>query len=410
MRIAVVGAGIVGVSCALHLQRDGHNVALIDPRAPGTATSFGNAGGIVTGAVVPNSTPALWRDIPRMLFDGDSAVRVRWSYLPRLVPWLVRFLLAGRHSRVATIAEALQPLVSRAYEAHRELIALSGAEELVRPVGWLKVYETEAGFAASRYDRDIMAAHGVRCDVLNADDIRQLEPSLARRYVKGLFQPDSAFVASPYRLVQAHFAQFQRLNGSFTQERVRGLQPIDGRVRLDCELGFRDYDAVVIAAGAWSRELARQLGDHVLLDTERGYHLNIEPGAAGELRRPVVFPEWGFVLAPMLDGIRLTSGVELAGLNAPPDFSRIRRLLPHAREALPGLSDRITREWLGYRPSTPDSLPVIGPSPHCRAVHYAFGHQHLGLTLGPITGRLIAALLAGREADFSLAPYRPDRF
>ena len=242
------------------------------------------------------------------------------------------------------------------------------------------------------------------------DDIRQLEPSLARRYVKGLFEPGCGFVASPYKLVQAHAAQFQSLGGSIAQERVRGVQPMDGGVRLDCELGFRDFVAVVVAAGAWSKELARQVGDRVMLDTERGYHLNLEPGEAGELRRPVVFAERGFVLAPMLDGIRLTSGVELAGLHAPPDFSRIRRLVPAAREALPGLTGSVTREWLGYRPTTPDSLPVIGRSPHCDAAFYAFGHQHLGLTLGPLTGRLVAALVAGRQPGLDLAPYRAERF
>src|ERR1700760_192360 len=168
MRVAVIGAGIVGISCALHLQRDGHEVTLLDPRAPGTATSFGNAGGIVTGAVVPNSTPALCRDIPHMLFNRDSAVRGRWSYLPRAAPWLIRFLLNGRSSRVNALADALLPLVTGAYDAHRELIALSGAEDLVRPLGWLKVYETEAGLAATQYDRDVMAARSVRCDVLNA--------------------------------------------------------------------------------------------------------------------------------------------------------------------------------------------------------------------------------------------------
>ena len=410
MHVAVVGAGIVGVSCALYLRRDGHDVTLLDPRAPGTATSFGNAGVIAASAVVPNSTPALRRDIPRILFDRDSAVRVRWNYLPWITPWLIRFLLAGRDARARQIADALVPLTTRALEAHRELIARSGVEELLRPVGWLKVYETEAGFAAGQYDRDIMIARGVRCDVLSQDEIRQLEPALARRYVRGLFQPDNACILSPHRLVQAHAAQFQRLGGNVVQEGVRGVQPIDGGVRLDCELGFRTFDAVVIAAGAWSKELARQVGDRVVLDTERGYHLNIEPGEAGELRRTVMFPERGFVLAPMLDGIRLTSGVELAGLRAPPDFSRIRRLLPAAREALPGLSDRVTRQWLGYRPSTPDSLPVIGRSPRCRSVFYAFGHQHVGLTLGPITGRLIAAVVAGRAPEFDLAPYRADRF
>lgn len=410
MRIAVIGAGIVGVSCALHLQHDGQQVTLLDPRAPGTATSFGNAGGIVTGAVLPNSTPALWRELPHMILHPDSAVRARWSYLPRVAPWLIRFLLAGRHARVEAISRALHPLVSRAYDAHRELIALSGADGIVRPVGWLKLYQTEAGFAGTAYDRQIMQARGVRFEELSPDEIGQLEPALTRRFVRGLYQPDGAFASSPIRLTTAYAAHFQRLGGTLAQERVRAVQPDGDAVQLDCELGFRRFDRVVIAAGAWSKQLARQVGDHVMLDTERGYHLNLDPGTAGELRRPVVFPERGFVLAPMQDGIRLTSGVELAGLDAPPDFARIRRLIPAAREMLPGLSDQVTRQWLGYRPSTPDSLPVIGRSPRAPGVFYAFGHQHLGLTLGAITGRLIAALLAGRAPEVDMAPYRIERF
>jgi D-amino-acid dehydrogenase len=192
------------------------------------------------------------------------------------------------------------------------------------------------------------------------------------------------------------------------QDRVRGVRPAGGGIELDCERGFLRYDAGVIAAGAWSKQLAGQLGDHVLLDTERGYHLNID--SPTEMRRPVVFPEKGFVLAPMQDGVRLTSGVELAGLDAPPDFSRIRRLLPHAQQMLPGLSDKVTRQWMGYRPSTPDSLPVIGASPHTPHVFYAFGHQHLGLTLSAITGRLVAALVGGPAPEIDLSPYRVGRF
>ncbi|HEY1932945.1 MAG TPA: FAD-dependent oxidoreductase [Acetobacteraceae bacterium] len=408
MRVAVVGAGIVGVCCALHLQHQGHDTTVIDPRAPGTATSFGNAGGIVTGAVVPNSTPALRRDLPRILFDRNSSVRLRWSYLPKLAPWLLRFLREGSDARVRQIAQALQPLVSGAYEAHRELIALSGADGIVRPVGWLKVYENEASYTATAYDREIMTANGVRFETLNADEIFQLEPGLARRFVRGLFQPDSAFVSSPYRLTEAYAAQFVRLGGTILQDRVRGVTPSDGMVELDCERGFMRSDTAVIAAGAWSKQLARQLGDRVLLDTERGYHLNIDSPTT--LRRPVVFPEHGFVLAPMQDGVRLTSGVELAGIDAPPDFSRIRRLLPYAQQMLPGMSEKVTRQWMGYRPSTPDSLPVIGPSPHAPRVFYAFGHQHLGLTLSAITGRLVTALVSGRVPGIDLTPYRVGRF
>jgi D-amino-acid dehydrogenase len=409
--IAVIGAGIVGICCALHLQRDGHRVTLIDPRPPGTATSFGNAGGIVTGAVVPNSTPGLWRDMPRMLFARDSAVRARWSYLPRLAPWLTDFLLAGRPSRVRQIAAALRPLVTDAYAAHRRLIEAAGAAGIVRPVGWLKVYASEAGFAHTAFDRALMAEHGVRFEVLGADEIRQLEPALARGFVRGLHQPDSGFVTAPIRLSQAYLAAFHAAGGSVLTDRVRGLRFGADDVALDCERGFLRFARVVVAAGAWSGELVRQAGDRVRLDTERGYHLNLDPGEAGELRRPVVFADrGGFVLAPMQDGVRLTSGVELAGLDAPPDFTRIRRLLPVARQVLPGLSDRVTRQWMGYRPSTPDSLPVIGASPRSDRVLYAFGHQHLGLTLSAITGELIAALASGRPPGIDLAPYRVQRF
>jgi len=408
LRVAVVGAGIVGVCCALHLQHAGHETTLIDPRAPGTVTSFGNAGGIVTGSVVPNSTPALRRDILRILSDSDSPVRLRWSYLPKIAPWLLRFLREGSDARVRQTAQALQPLVSRAYEAHRELIALSGADGIVQPVGWLKVFQTEAGFAATAYEREIMAANNVRIDVLSADEIHQLEPALARRFVKGLLQPGSAFVSSPYKLTEAYVAHFIRRGGTVVPDRVRGVRPTERGVELDCERGFLHFDRVVTAAGAWSKQLARQLGDHVLLDTERGYHLNIDTPT--ELRRPVVFPEPGFVLAPMQDGVRLTSGVELAGLDAPPDFSRIRRLLPHAQQMLPGLSDKVTRQWMGYRPSTPDSLPVIGASSHAPRVFYAFGHQHLGLTLSAITGRLVTALINGLAPEVDLTPYRVGRF
>jgi D-amino-acid dehydrogenase len=409
--IAVVGAGIVGMRAALYLQGDGHRVTVIDGRAPGTATSFGKAGGIVTGAVTPTSTPGLWREIPGMLLDPAGALRIRWRYLPRLAPWLLAFLRAGQRRRVDAIAAALKPIVTRAYEAHRELIDLAGVEGVVRPVGWLKAYESEAGFAGSALERRLLSEQGIKFEVLGADELRQLEPHLAPRFIKALFQPDSAFASQPIRLVEGYARHFLGRGGHLLQESVRVVEPLEeGGVRLRCELGIRRFDTVVVAAGAWSGRLAAQLGDPILLDTERGYHLNLDPGAAGELRRPVLFPERRFVLAPMQDGIRLTSGIELAGLEAPPDFTAIYRLLPQARAALPGLRDRVTREWMGRRPSTPDSLPVIGRSPRCPAVVYAFGHGHLGLTLGPITGRLVAALAGNRQPEIALAPYRPERF
>ncbi len=409
--IAVVGAGVVGMSAALYLQRDGHKVSVIDARAPGTLTSYGNAGGIVTGAVTPTSTPDLWKEIASMLLDPASPVRMRWRYLPWLAPWLVRFILAGRRAEVDKCAAALAPILGQANAAHRELAALAGIHDVLRPVGWLKVYETEKGFAGSALERELMGRHGIKFEVLSADELRQLEPHLAPKFVKGLFQPDSSFASFPWKLVDGYGQHFAQNGGEFLHENVRRLEPREGGgVRVRSERGIRDFDAVVVAAGAWSGRLAAQLGDRVSLEAERGYHLNLDPGEAGELRRPVVFPERVFAMVPMQDGIRITSGVELAGLEAPPDFSRIYKVLPHARAALLGLSDRVNREWMGYRPSTPDSVPVIGASPRCPSIIYAFGHGHLGLTLGPVTGRLVASIAAGRSATIDLAPYRPDRF
>lgn len=382
---------------------------MIDPRAPGTMTSFGNAGGIVTGAVMPTSSPGLWKQVPRMLLDPMSPLRIRWRYLPQLTPWLLRFLQAGSPGRLEPAARALWPLVSRAYDEHRALARLAGADAIVRPDGWLKLYETEASFTASAAERALMARCGVQLEILGPDEIRQLEPGLAHRFARGMYQPDSGFVANPGRLVRTYAARFGADGGTLLAESVRRLTAGDGEVEVITDLDIHRFDQVVVAAGAWSARLARTLGERIPLETERGYHLNLARNGV-ELRRPTFFVDRGLVLAPMEDGIRLTSGVELAGLEAPPDFTRIKRLLPSAREVLPGLSDTITREWMGYRPSTPDSLPVIGRSPRQPRVIYAFGHGHLGLTLGPVTGRLVAELVTGGNGGVDLAPYRADRF
>lgn len=408
--IAVVGAGIVGMSTALHLQRAGRRVIVIDPRAPGTMTSFGNAGGIVTGSVMPNSSPGLWKQVPFMLLDPMGPLRIRWRYLPQLTPWLVRFLWAGRPGRIEPTARALWPLVSRAYDEHRSLARRTGADDIVRPEGWLKLYETEASFAEGRAERELMERCGANVRILGPDEIRELEPGLARRFVRGTYQPDSGSVTNPGRLVRTYAARFAADGGTLLAEAVQRLASSDGQVEITTDLGIYRFDQVVIAAGAWSARLARTLGERIPLETERGYHLNLARGGAAELHRPTFFVDRRLVLAPMEDGIRLTSGVELAGLEAPPDFTRIKRLLPGARELLPGLSDTITREWMGHRPSTPDSLPVIGRSPGHPEVIYAFGHGHLGLTLGPVTGRLVSGIASGEAQEIDLAPYRADRF
>ncbi|MBA3059502.1 MAG: FAD-binding oxidoreductase [Gammaproteobacteria bacterium] len=411
--VAIVGAGVVGAATALALAAKGYLVTVIDHGEVGAGTSSGNAGGIVTGAVTPTATPGVLRSIPSYIFAPDGAAVLRPAYSLAVLPWLLRFIAAGRPARVSSIAKALDPLVSKSMQAHLALADLSAARALIRPVGWLKVYKSEAGFAETALEQELMTRHGVNFSILNAFEVADLEPNLNRdSYTRGVFQPESGFVNYPTALTQAYFEAARERQAQYIQESVLEVKPTEGGgISVKTDQATRQFDSVVIAAGAWSKQFAKQLGDKVSLDTERGYHISFASTGGELLRRPVGFPERHCVLSPMHDGISLVSGDELAGLRAPPDYRRIRAMAPFARSVLPGLGEQaIQREWMGYRPSTPDSLPVIGRSPNCKNVFYAFGHGHLGLTLAAITAQLIAGLVNGDAEPFDLSPYRIARF
>lgn len=411
--IAVVGAGIVGAATALALAADGHAVTVIDRGDVGAGTSFGNAGGIVGGAVTPTATPGVIRSIPAYLFDRNGAAVLRPAYVLQAIPWLVRFIVAGRPERVAAISAALHPLVSNAVQAHHALAGMSQALDLIRPVGWLKVFSSQAAFSKTALERELMTRHAVNFATLNAGEVADLEPALSKdAYSCGLFQPDSGFVNYPMKLAQSYFEGALARGARHLQQNVQEIRALnEGGVAVRTDQATHRFDSVVIATGAWSKQFATQLGDHVSLDTERGYHLSLGMTDGPLLTRPVSFPEKDCVLSPMHDGITVVSGDELAGLTAQPDFRRIRSLLPFVNKVLPGTRlQTVQREWMGHRPSTPDSMPVIGRSPRCRDVFYAFGHGHLGLTLSAITAQLIAGMASDRAQPFDLHPYRINRF
>jgi D-amino-acid dehydrogenase len=275
------------------------------------------------------------------------------------------------------------------------------------------VYGSDAAFSKTELQCELMTRHGVNFTVLNAREIEELEPNLNKEaYTCGIFQPGSGFVDNPRGLAQAYFEGARERRAEYLQENVREIEALsEGGVSVRTNRTNHRFDSVVIATGAWSKQFATQIGDHVSLDTERGYHISLTQTERALLSRPVGFPEKDCVLSPMHDGICLVSGDELAGLEAAPDYRRIRTLLPFVHKVLPGTrTQSVQREWMGHRPSTPDSLPVIGRSPHCSNVFYAFGHGHLGLTLSAITAQLIAGLVSGRTEPFDLTPYRIARF
>ena len=347
-----------------------------------------------------------------MLLSPMSPVSLPWSNLHRSIPWIARFLAAGRRSRVDSIAADLAPLVNQAGLAHKDLVRTNRVDSnLIQPRGFLHLFETAQDYQTSVLERELGARHGVRFDIVGSDEITQLEPGLARSFHRGIFYPDKEQVVQPLALTQAYVDAFRSLGGTVLNESVRRFEMgPDGPTKIVTDLGIYPVDRLVIAAGAWSRELAAMLGTTVPLETERGYHLNVPWQDGVTLNRPVAIPNKYFVMVPMRDGVRVTSGDELGGLKRAPNFTRIHRILRHARASLKGLDGPIDREWMGYRPSLPDSKPVIGFSPNFRRVLYAFGHGHLGLTLAAVTGRLVSDLVAGRDPDISLEPFRVDRF
>lgn len=409
--IAVLGAGAIGVATALYLQRDGHDVMLVDQDDPGNGCSFGNAGLIQCASVTPVATPGIVRAVPSMLMDRNQPLHIRWRHLPSLMPYLLRFLAESRPDRVDANARALSSIVPRAYDDYRPLIDAAGIGSMVRPTGELHVFETDGAFATAKATNfAIRRAHGVRVDELGADEIRQLEPALTRTVRHGLFLPDCYQTVNPQRFVAALAGHFVNEGGTFLRARIEDLDPISGGgVRLSTTDGAIDATRIVLAFGAYSAPWARKLGARVKLNSERGYHVMLsDPGIS--LNRTVVSGELKFALAPIDGKVRIAGTAELAKVGAPPNYERARRLLPLAMHMLPGLRDAGQSLWMGHRPSTPDSLPVLGRSATNADVYFAFGHNHSGLTLGGTTGRIIADLVAGRPAIADLSPFEPTRF
>ncbi len=408
--IVIIGAGIVGSSTALALQKDGHDVTLVDREGPCAGASFGNAGAIVNGSCTPTAMPGIVFDALRMFSQRLPPLSIRMAYFPKILPWLIRFVIESQRSRVSRNAEFLHALTSHAVEGWRQLTDNTSLSSLLDDKGWLKVYESERTFNATFQARELMERLGTPFEILSAPDIQDIEPNLAPVFVRGILQRDCLNIIDPQRMVQGMVDLLVSGGGTYRQFDVRTINIDDKKVRLRNSQNEISADKVVITTGAWSRTLAKQMGDHVPLDTERGYHLMLPVDNRELLGRPVLNGEASFVLSPMESGLRMTSQIELGGLNCMPDYRRVRSLLPVVKRMLPDVNIAEESVWMGFRPSLPDSLPILGFATKSNNVLYAFGHQHLGMTMGPISGLLIADLVAGRKPAVDLAPYRADRF
>jgi D-amino-acid dehydrogenase len=410
--VVVIGAGIIGTSAALNLARRGMRVRIVDSAPPGTGCSFGNAGLIAVDHVAPLASPDTIAGLPRMLLRADSPLRLHKRSLPRMAPWLLEFIAQAQRPRFRRNTRALASLVTSAAQAWRRLLDSHIGAGLYRDVGSLYVFEQPVARATERAQLELLERHGVRYANLTADQVRRdYLPSLTPRISHARYFPGMASVTNPQQVVERIFDAALAAGATFTKAAVDALCTLpDGRIAITLNGNTQTADKVLIAAGSRSADLAQQLGAKIPLTNERGYHVQLAAPSCDTLRVPVSFVERGFTCNPMAQGIRLAGTVEL-GARGAPDWRRAELLATQFRTLFPGVAaPQVESRWYGERPTLPDYLPMIGAMPGARNAFVATGHQHLGLTLGPLTGELVAQLMARVAPAVDLAPFRIDRF
>jgi D-amino-acid dehydrogenase len=404
----VLGAGIVGTSIALHLAKRGRAVALIDRAEVGEQTSYGNAGVIEGNTVFPPAFPSDPGALVRIVLKRASEANYHLSFLPQIAPWLLAFRAASRPQRLVENARLIRPLFARALAEHEALMVESGAAHYLRKTGWLKVYRSERSFVALKPEFELAAQFGLPLQALDTAGAQALEPSLNPVFAHAVYWPQAASVSNPLGVTRAYAARFSALGGVTLTGDARSLHLSGQRWRVETNEGGIDASEVVVALGPWAGDLLKPLGLKLPLMVKRGYHRHFHAQGNAALARPVL--DAGYLITPMEQGIRMTTGVEFTARDAAPSPVQFERIMPKARELFP-LGERVDdKTWLGSRPCLPDSRPVIGRAPGLPGLWLAIGHAHWGLTLGPATGRMIAEMMTGEAPFCDPAPYRAERF
>lgn len=408
--VAVVGAGIVGVSTAIWLQRDGHDVILVDRAGPGEAASHGNGGVLASCSVVPVTVPGLLLKAPRMLFDPNQPLFLKWGYLPRLMPWLVRYLKHANAADTRRIASALSAIIGDSLADHLALSDGTGAEKWIHPSDYLYIYDNRAHFERDAFGWGLRRDHGFVWEELEGDAFRAYDPVFAPQLGFAAKLADHGRIADPGRYIKDLAAHFEAAGGRILQAEVEDVAREGGDVTGIRAAGETiPCDAVVLAAGVWSKQLAKKLGVSVPMEAERGYHLELwEPSVMP--RAPVMIASGKFVATPMDGRLRLAGIVEFGGTEAEASRGPIALLKKNVLAAFPGISWKEEVEWMGHRPAPADSIPVIGAVPGISGAYLGFGHHHIGLTGGPKTGRLLAQMISGRQPNVDMSVYAPSRY
>ncbi len=406
----VLGAGIVGTSIALHLAKRGLSVALVDRAGVGEQTSYGNSGVIEGSTVLPPAFPASLRALLRVVFKRASEANYHLAFLPQVAPWLLAFRAASQPKRLAETARLNRPLFARALAEHEILMAEADATRYLRKTGWLRLYRSERAFTALRLELELAAEFGLPLQTFDTAGVQALEPSLNPVFAHGVFWPQAASLSNPLAVTRAYAARLTAIGGLTLAGDARSLHRSGTGWRVETAEGALDAPNVVVALGPWAPDVLEPLGLRLPMAVKRGYHRHFTAQGNAVLTRPVVDVANGYLITPMEQGIRLTTGAEFAARDAAPSPVQFDRIMPKARELFPLGARADEKTWLGSRPCFPDSRPVIGRAPGLGGVWLAIGHAHWGLTLGPATGRLIAEMMSGETPFCDPAAYRAERF
>ena len=407
--VAVIGAGVIGLSIALALQARGLSVTVLDREGPAAGASAGNAGAFAFTDILPLASPGILKKAPRWLLDPLGPLSVPPRYALEITPWMLRFWRACQPDRVEAATAAQTALMDLSKAELEPFLQATGTLGMLRKEGNLQVYEARAELDASQPGWDARARHGIEFRHMTAAEMAAIQPGLSPRFTHGTFTPGWFSIADPKDYVLALAERFRAAGGVIERASVSALKPDGASVAIETEGGSRRAGHVVVAAGAFSHRIAQTLGERIPLETERGYNTTL-PAGAFDLRTQVTFGGHGFVVTRLTSGVRVGGAVELGGLSLPPYFKRSEAMLAKAKAFLPGLKTEGGKQWMGFRPSLPDSLPAIGPARASAQVIYAFGHGHLGLTQSAGTARLVADLVTGRPSAIDPTPFSPQRF
>ncbi len=408
LKIGVIGAGIQGVSNALFLQKKGFNVTLFDRDEPGSpAASYGNAGHFSPYACCPLNRPDILADVPAMLLSSFGPLALKWNYVPKMIPWFVKFILNSTKEKMMHTAINMHQILNLALPAYDELFDEIDLDGLVENKGILYIWN-DKNLKSRELEIKVREELGVEQQLVNKQEIHDLEPHIKPIYHAGVYYPYARHARNPKKILLKLFNLFMKKGGDFKKINIQEIKFENEKPIFKTEVQSFSFDKIVIACGAFSKKLTDKLDEKIPLDTERGYHVHFK-NCDHLLSRPVIFSNRGFGITPMEQGLRVVGTVEFGGLKNPLSKSRIKNLITNAKYILGDLPEH-EDEWLGFRPSLPDFLPVIGPSKNHKNVFYCFGHHHLGWTLGPISGKIISSMIAGDNTNLNLSPYSSLRF